>query len=138
MQIISILTICNTPVRAAVVAHALRLECRGPNPARVSSRELQPLLVHGHGHRVVFIFGKLRLQLRKHLFLFFPHVLFEERAELAQFSCPVSAMLVAAQIEEILLPKTVVMVEGLRSRSEERRVGKEWVRKCRFRGSTYH
>src|SRR3546814_1577854 len=88
MQIISILTICNTPVRAAVVAHALRLECRGPNPARVSSRELQPLLVHGHGHRVVFIFGKLRLQLRKHLFLFFPHVLFEERAELAQFSCP--------------------------------------------------
>src|SRR3546814_1952899 len=49
------------------------------------------------------------------LFLFFPHVLFEERAELAQFSCPVRAMLVAAQIEEILLHKPVVMVEGLRS-----------------------
>src|SRR3546814_518960 len=72
-------------------------------------------VLHGHGHRVVFIFGKLRLQLRKHLFLFFPHVLFEERAELAQFSCPVRAMLVAAQIEEILLHKPVVMVEGLRS-----------------------
>src|SRR3546814_9499837 len=36
VHIVSILTICNTPVRAAVFAHARRLECRGPTPARVS------------------------------------------------------------------------------------------------------
>src|SRR3546814_17219769 len=69
------------------IAPVRELECRGPSPARVSSRELKPLLVHGHGHRVVFIFGKLRLQLRQHLLLFFPNVLLQQRAELAQFSC---------------------------------------------------